>query len=294
MRGVLTSAALAGILALTGCGSTDPTRPAAAPAAPTTGPASTPATEPATEPPVRPLRYVALGDSYTSGAGLPGSAPRGCRRAARAYPAQVALAVGATYADASCSGARTVHVLQPQPHPGVRPNPPQLDRVRADTDVVSIGLGFNDGGFLRDLTLPGRDRSEAITHVPGIGRALTRVVARVRERAPEATIVLVGYPQLVPVSGTCRVSPWSGRSRRQAYAAFDALSRETAAVAATTGAVFVDVAAASAGHDVCAGSKAWVNGSQRRPGTAAAFHPFQRGQDAVARLVVAAVRTVVG
>jgi len=291
MRGLVTTAALTAALALTGCApSGAPTGPAAAPVAPTTGPAD----EPATEPPVRPLRYVALGDSYTSGAGLPGSAPRGCRRAPRAYPAQVALALDATYADASCSGARTVHVTKAQPHPGVAPNPPQLDLVRADTDVVSIGLGFNDGGFLRDLTLPGRDRSEAITHVPGIGRALTRVVGRVRERAPEATVVLVGYPQLVPARGSCAVSPWSGRSRRQAFAAFDALSRETAAVAAATGAVFVDVAAASAGHDVCAGSRAWVNGSQRRPGTASAYHPLQRGQDAVARLVVAAVRTVVG
>lgn len=275
MRGVLAAAALSGVLAVTGCVS------------------SGPATEPATEPPVRPLRYVALGDSYTSGAGLPGSTTGGCRRAPGAYPAQVALALDATYADASCAGARTVHVVRAQPHPGVPPNPPQLDRVRADTDVVSIGLGFNDGGFLRDLTLPGRDRSEAATHVAGIGRALTRVVARVRERAPGATVVLVGYPQLVPATGTCRVSPWSGRSRRQAYAAFDALSRETAAVAAATGAVFVDVTTASAGHDVCAGPRAWVNGSRTRAG-AAAYHPFVRGQDAVARLVVAAVRTVVG
>ena len=52
---------------------------------------------------------------------------------------------------------------------------------------------------------------------------------------------------------------------------------------------FVDVLAASAGHDVCAGADAWVNGSTTDLARALAFHPFAAEQQAVADLVVAAL-----
>ena len=58
------------------------------------------------------LTYVALGDSYTSGPGLPGADPDDpCQRAADNYPAQVAEGLAASYRvklrDRSCGGATT-------------------------------------------------------------------------------------------------------------------------------------------------------------------------------------------
>src|SRR5882672_4307904 len=62
-----------------------------------------------------PIHYVALGDSYTSGPGIPRQTVEsgGCRRSDHNYPhlVAVALALGAgRFTDASCAGATTAHM----------------------------------------------------------------------------------------------------------------------------------------------------------------------------------------
>ena len=245
-------------------------------------PASVPPTASAS-PPAPFTTYAAIGDSYTSGAGIAGSPTSGCRRAPGAYPALVAADLGVRLSDASCSGARTEHVTQPQPTDDGTANPPQLDAVAPGTDLVTVSLGFNDAGFLRNLVKPGRDRSRSITRVPAIGARVEAVVRQVQQRAPQARVLLVGYPQLAPPDRPCAPLP------DEAYAAFAALATELDAVATRTGSTYVDVAAASAGHDVCAGPDAWVNGGRPQPGVAAPYHPFASEQAAVAQLVLAAV-----
>ena len=93
-------------------------------------------------------RYVALGDSYTSGPLIPNQSgqPLGCLRSDRDYPHLVASALGLSLTDVSCSGAETEDMTNAQ---GVTPgpNPPQFDALTADTDVVTVGIGGNDIGF---------------------------------------------------------------------------------------------------------------------------------------------------
>jgi len=55
--------------------------------------------------------------------------------------------------------------------------------------------------------------------------------------------------------------------------------------ASAAGATFVEVLGPSEGHDICAGTDAWVNGFEARPRVAAPYHPVARGQAAVAELV---------
>jgi hypothetical protein len=52
--------------------------------------------------------------------------------------------------------------------------------------------------------------------------------------------------------------------------------------ARAAGASYVDMAAVSDGHDVCAKGRAWVNGPRFRAGVAAPFHPKINGMRAVA------------
>ena len=242
-------------------------------------PAARPA---ATAPPAAPpTTYAAIGDSYTSGAGTAGSPTSGCRRSPGAYPALVAAGLDAQLTDASCSGARTEHVSSPQQTDDGSANPPQLDAVAPGTDLVTVSLGFNDSGFLRNLVKPGREPARSITTVPAIGARVESVVRLVQQRAPQARVLVVGYPQLAPPQGACATLP------DEAFAAFAALATELGAVASRTGTTYVDVAAASAGHDVCAGPDAWVNGARPQPGVAAPYHPFASEQAAVAELVLA-------
>ena len=55
-----------------------------------------------------------------------------------------------------------------------------------------------------------------------------------------------------------------------------------------TGAEFVDMYAASDGHDICSDDP-WVNGRKTEPGTALAYHPLAVEQQAVADLVLSLV-----
>ena len=56
-----------------------------------------------------------------------------------------------------------------------------------------------------------------------------------------------------------------------------------------TGSTYVDVWAASQGHDICS-EDPWVNGAVTDQQRAAAYHPFAEEQAAVADLVVDAFR----
>src|SRR5215216_5221802 len=78
--------------------------------------------------------YVALGDSFTAGPVIPLQIPPyGCLKSDHNYPHLAAPALKLpAFRDASCSGAQTKHMTEPQDvDPG--PNPPQFDALDANT-----------------------------------------------------------------------------------------------------------------------------------------------------------------
>jgi len=289
---------LATLVALTACaGCSDDAEPAPLPAhgvGEPTGGAS----------PV--LRYVALGDSYTAAPLVPPTdTSTVCLRSRRNYPALVTEAVpGARLTDVSCSGATTLNATTPQQSP-TGAVPPQLRAVRRNTDVVTIGLGGNDESLFG--TLLGRC-TELATQDPqgrpctdeledGIDGTLDRirdnlvaVVARVRRRAPDAQVLLVGYPQIVPASGTCPDLPLAAGDYPFVRTVNERLTRAVAQAAAAADAEYVDVWTPSAGHDIC-GAEPWINGRVTKVAQALAYHPLAVEQEAVADLVLDLVRT---
>lgn len=285
------------LLVLSACASSDDVRG--------TGPGAEP-TEGSSSPPSQsrgPLDYVALGDSYTSAPFVPVTdVAGGCLRSSANYPSLVAKKLGAKLDDRSCGGARTAHFNRSQ-HPGV---PPQLSAVTKDTDLVTIGIGGNDEGVFTRLTgeCP-RLRASDPTGAPcraqmgASGRdvllaALDRtparieaVVAQVRRLAPRAEVLLVGYPRIVAAGSTCAELPLAAGDYSYAERVNRALSDAVRKAARATGSTYVDVWAASKGHDICSPDP-WINGSLTDQKRAAAYHPFAVEQAAVAELVVAA------
>jgi lysophospholipase L1-like esterase len=255
--------------------------------------------------------YVALGDSYTAGAGtgppVAGAAAAACGQVPGNYPRVVAKEIAAELVDASCAGARTDDVTRPQERNGAAGWPPQLDAVGDETDLVTVSLGYNDEGFYVDALFgcaslasrdptgsPCRDQREQDGVDPQalpdrIGAALTTVLEQVQDRAPDADLLVVGYPQLVPKEGTCPELPLATGDYPYVHDQLTRLDDAMRAAAEEGGATFVDVMGASAGHDICAGEDAWVNGAEPVPGVAVTFHPFAREQQAVADLVVDAL-----
>jgi lysophospholipase L1-like esterase len=253
-------------------------------------------------------RYVALGDSFTAGPLVPQVVPAlGCVRSTRDYPALVAAALDVrSFTDVSCSGADTTDLGRPQAT-GFAVVPPQLSTLSPGTDLVTLGIGGNDFDVYRRLVsvcprvrflapdgapcrahFRGPDGDRLLAAVQRTAARLDRAVAQVRARAPRATVLVVGYPRVVPARGTCPgVLPFADGDYRYADLVERRLNAALRAAARAGQALFVDTYAASRGHDACAGADAWVNGQRTAIGRALAYHPVRAYMDNVARLVAA-------
>jgi lysophospholipase L1-like esterase len=285
----------------------DPAPPvsAAAPAAPASS-----APVGASARPVFPrhLDYVALGDSYSAGPLIEVGRqdPVGCFRSTNNYPAYLAGYFGVrSYRDVTCSGATTDDFRSPQTLIlGDTEPPPQLDALSRGTDLVTIGIGGNDFGLFGSLISTcgqvaasdpqGTPCQAHFTDDQGVDTKardarliqanVARVTEAVRRRAPHAEIYLIGYPQILPDDGaTCAQAPLAAGDYVWADRIGALLNRSVRLAARDAGVHFLGLAAASQGHDVCAGPAAWVNGKDLRVGVAADYHPFRRGMRAEAR-----------
>ncbi len=268
-------------------------------------------------PAVIPGTYVALGDSYTSGPDVPvqlgptttPSAPTACQRSLQNYPSLTARALGLDLDDVSCGGATTVDMTQSQ-GPGI---PPQLDALQPTTALVTVGIGGNDLGFSTiaancasytpwgptrvgwscqgHYTVGGVDQLAAAAE--SVGAKITDVLAQVRERSPGAAIFVVGYPDIVPPTGS---GCWPSLPFRTADLDFlrgveVELDTALATAAANAGAHYVDMATPSAGHSACtSGATRWVEPLLPSPGTFP-LHPDATGMAGMAGVLEAAIQS---
>lgn len=215
-----------------------------------------------------PLRYVALGDSYSAASGvLPPDllAPPQCLRSVRNYPHVIAATTGAQLTDVTCGAAETGDFFEPQ-YPGV---PPQLDALGPDTELVTMTIGGNDSGVFINailscgtaglLTLgqgsPCKDRygsSFEDTIRTTTYPALVKALAAVRAQAPAARVAILGYPWIMPASGGCFTKMPVAKGDVPYVRGIQAtLNDAVARAAAATGATYVDLNQASEGHDAC-------------------------------------------
>lgn len=245
---------------------------------------------PAAAPPVRaaqtikyasasalPVRYVALGDSYSSGVGAGDyiSSSGSCDRSARAFPEQWAgEASPATFTSVACSGATTANVTSGQ-----------VPALSSRTTLVSITVGGNDAGFshVMEVCVLESDHSclsavsSAETFIsktlPGRLGATLRAI---RAHAPAARAVVLGYPHLYDLSRSATCLGLSTAKRRALNRGADLLDNALSAAASRNGDVFADVRARFAGHEIC-DPGSWLHSVTIPAG--ASYHPTAAGQD---------------
>lgn len=259
-----------------------------------------------------PSSYVALGDSYAAGPLIPlqTGLPAGCLRSNRNYPALVARGLGITdFRDVSCSSATTEHLGGPQNVPlGV--NPPQLDALGTDTELVTLTMGGNDIGFgeiiqkcatvsstdLRGAACKdfyGRSGSDELTgRIEGTASKISDAIDEVRSRSANARVAVVGYPAILPDTGPgCYpIVPFSPGDTAYLRETTKKLNAMLAEQAANAGVDFVDTYTPTIGHDVCQlPGKKWIEGLVPTS-PAAPVHPNVQGERAMA----AALGEVVG
>ena len=244
------------------------------------------------------IDYVAMGDSFSAGPfiGTMRSDPTGCARSKDIYQDFLAdwLYV-ASYTDVTCSAATTADLYDRMLMFDGNTTRPQLDAVSADTDLVTLGIGGNDFGIYDSLIRCQRGTAAVCpverlrTDAGKVAGRVEQAVRRILEIAPDAEVMVVGYPDILPTEGTCRavgVPPdVLGPVTEVAGLLNDSLRTGATAAAAT----YVDMEAVSEGHDVCAKGRAWVNGPRLRVGVAAPFHPKINGMRAVAAEVFRAI-----
>lgn len=261
-----------------------------------------------TRDPDGPAQYVALGDSYTSAPGVPDTVDVGCYRSNRNYPTLVADELDLNLTDVSCGGATTTSLsdVQQTPTGGV---PPQFEALTEHTRLVTVGIGANDDGLFGSLLTtcmelgrqpgdgsPCRDAmnkdgsDQLLESIDDIQSRLSSALLDLQDRAPNAEVVLVGYPQPVPDRVRCSALPLAAGDYAYVREIFVALAKATEGAADRTGIEYIDLLSASDGHDMCAGDEAWLTGVTTGPDDETVpMHPKPEEQEAVAELVVAAL-----
>lgn len=263
--------------------------PSGTPSSATT-PSETPSTRPPAAAPADAPVYVALGDSFAAAPGVPTTSPAdGCFRSDANYAHVLAETAGLALTDVTCSGATTDSVLADQV--------PVLDET---TDLVTVGVGGNDEDLFvsllqrcfadADPEAPGSPCTDLVGDdvdrvLPIVATNVGRLLDAVVEAAPNARVVAVGYPAIVPADGTCPdLLPIAAGDYPLVERITTGLSDALRAGAETRGLDFLDLAGPSRGHDVCA-DEPWVNGAVTSSDDAAPLHPFAVEQAAVADLL---------
>ncbi|MGY6020763.1 SGNH/GDSL hydrolase family protein [Streptomyces spinosirectus] len=219
--------------------------------------------------------YVALGDSYSSGVGS-GSyigSSGDCKRSTKAYPYLWAAAHSpSTFDFTACSGARTGDVLAGQ-----------LGPLSTATGLVSISIGGNDAGFSdvmttcvlqSDSTCLSRINTAKAYVDSTLPGQLDNVYNAISAKAPNAHVVVLGYPRFYKLGTTC---VGLSETKRQAInGAADYLDTAIAKAAAGHGFTFGDVRSTFTGHEICSGSS-WLH-SVEWLNIGESYHPTAAGQ----------------
>ena len=222
------------------------------------------------------VNYVALGDSYSSGLGAGSYSDGSCYQSANAYPELWAAAnAPSSFTFAACSGATTADVISSQ-----------LSALSASTSLVSITIGGNDVGFasVMETCVLGSDsdcvnavnkaENEAQTTLPG---SLSTLFSDIRADAPNAHVVVLGYPEFYDLSKSSSCIGLSTTKRTALNGGADVLDNVISnATSGRAGFSYVDVRPDFSGHEICDSgsylhSVDWTNLQD-------SYHPTASGQ----------------
>lgn len=223
-------------------------------------------------------RYVALGDSYSSGVGSGSyiAASGGCLRSTKAYSQLWANTHGpASYSSVACSGATTADVTNNQ-----------LSALSSSTTLVSMSIGGNDVGFAAVLeacviygtstcvTRIDAAEAQARSELPG---KLDSLYSKIHGRSPAARVVVLSYPRFYDLSKSFCIG-LSSTSRKKINEGADVLDGVVQSAAGRHGFVFADVRSRfAAGHEICDGDASWLH-SLDFGNLVQSYHPTASGQ----------------
>ncbi len=253
------------------------------------------ATDPVAEPIQPGATYVSLGSSYAAGIGIgPGLlGAGGCGVSGRNYAHLVAEELELQLVDASCSGARTKHVLD-TPLGG---SPPQIDWVTPDAALITVTIGGNDVGYVGSMIRCGDptnvctiDEAQLDTDFRALSESLRTMFEQLQARAPRATVVLDTYPRLV-YGEACAALSLDSAEADAIRSIGERLQRTFVEVSRSAGVAVADPYAAPGEHGPCAApGESWLDGKvSSDPSEGFPYHPNATGHRGMAELLLGAL-----
>jgi lysophospholipase L1-like esterase len=241
------------------------------------------------------LQYVALGDSYAAGVGAPPyDIDKDCKRSSKGYPAlldpkgRIDL-----QANATCIGATTTYV---------RDNLPS--ELNENTRLVTLTVGAADLGLSEVLAactaVPPKQCQTEINRALGLlavgpggesvlGSLLTALYADVAHAAPNALIVVTGYPLLFElVQGDPDLALKTQINNATAALNLTIKTAVESAHESGVNIVYVDVTERFEGHGIGSADDPFINSPS--VGLPEAFHPNAAGYRAYAKAISTAIR----
>lgn len=241
--------------------------------------------------------YVAIGDSFTAGGPIgtlqPNSDP--CQRSTINYPSLVARELGYTLTDVSCVGATTESALKGLP--GV---PPQVDALTRATNLVTVSVAGNDLRMFSnvfstcfrtsrpsasDAPCENETSESQAPKAEEVTKHVGTLMDEVRRRAPNALIIAVNYPQLMPAEPVCADTPFSPLDIEWLAKVEQSVSDTVRDAASKRDIPLIDIHTPSKRHALCS-SDPWVNGARPEPDGGLLYHPNAAGAEAAARAIV--------
>jgi lysophospholipase L1-like esterase len=219
-----------------------------------------------------PARYVALGDSFSAGTGT--TAARGsCQRSPQAFPVLLAGSLPrARLQFMACAGKTAADVLVAQ-----------TGALSGGTSLVTVSAGGNDARLLQLIGVCASSSRPACRSAVGgaratiagdVSRQVGGLLSEIMARAPQARVVVVGYPHLFDQRTCPAAAGLDVADQRSLDAAADDINVVLERQAAVTGASYASTTALFRGHGVCSRDP-WINGARSRQ---PAFHPTAAGQ----------------
>jgi lysophospholipase L1-like esterase len=224
------------------------------------------------------VNYVALGDSYSSGVGSGSyiASSGNCLRSTLAYSQLWANAHNPdSYVSVACSGATTSDVLNNQ-----------ISALNSSTNLVSITIGGNDVGFssvmetcvLQSdsacLSAVNTATQQARSILPG---RLANTFSAISSAAPNAQVVVMGYPELYDLNNSWFCPGLSTTDRTALNNAADTLDGVIQTAAANAGDSYADVRGNFSGHELCDFFNEWLH-SVSVSDVTESYHPTANGQ----------------
>jgi lysophospholipase L1-like esterase len=227
------------------------------------------------------LEYAAVGDSFAAGVGARSYLDTTCYRSSLSYPKLLdADANLRLTAFPACTGASTAIVISSQV-PTIPTTAKRVTLTAVGNDVGFAAIMQNCFVFVLSSCQTSLANAETLIANGTVAANVAATVQAIRARAPEAKVVVAGYPLLFHEPSGYQ---WAARANLDTAALNDAV----ASAAAANGAVFVDVEPAFAGHGI-GSPKPWIN-DWSWWNTTDAFHPNAAGYSAYAT----EIRKVIG